>query len=88
MNSTWIVNVMDKVGFSCYDVIDVLELIDLGDTYNLITGGGDIFLEKNMCVVNKKVINEYSHIISIEYNTDTLSVYMERVEPLAEEIAC
>jgi hypothetical protein len=82
----WIINIIDKIGFSCYDVIDIQEVVDLGDTYDLITGRGDIFLEKDYCIVNKKIINEYSYISTIEYNTDYLNVYMERLEPIVDEM--
>ena len=82
------VNVIDKVGFSCYDVVDILDVVDLGDTYNLITGTGDIFLDKEYCYVAKKITGEYSFISSIEYNTESLNVYIESVETLEGVIAC
>lgn len=63
--------VMDKIGFSCYSTIQVLELVDLGDTYNLITDNGDVFLEKDRCVVTDH---------SIEYEGNGLSVWLEWVE--------
>ena len=82
------VNVIDKVGFSCYDVVDILDVVDLGDTYNLITGTGDIFLDKEYCYVTKKIMGEYSFVSSIEYNTESLNVYIESVETLEGVIAC
>ena len=71
----WIINIMDKIGFSCYDVIDA-EIIDLEDTFNLITSNGDIWLEKDYCYIKytKGIIQ------SIEYNTESISILIERID--------
>ena len=70
MKHKWIINVVDKIGFSCYDVVDIHEVIDLGNTYNLITGTGDIFLDKDYCNITEN---------TIEYNTDYLNIYLEDI---------
>lgn len=70
MKGKWIINIIDKVGFSCYDVTDLIEVVDLGDTYNIITGDGDMFLEKDYCNITDTVI---------EYNTEYINVYLEKV---------
>ena len=70
MKDKWIINIIDKIGFSCYDVVDIREVIDLGDTYNIITTEGDMFLEKDYCNITSEVI---------EYNTDDINVYLEKV---------
>ena len=69
-----LLTVMDKIGFSCYSTIQVLELVDLGDTYNLITDNGDLFLEKDRCVVTSS---------SIEYEGEGLSVWLEWIEDIS-----
>ena len=51
MNGKWLIKIEDKIGFSYYDVIDHLEIVSLGDTYNVITDQGDIFLEKEKCTI-------------------------------------
>lgn len=88
MVEKWMVNIIDKVGFSCYDVWDIHEIVDLGDAYNLITGSGDLFLEKEYCLTTEKIISESLCIVTIEYNTDWLNVYMERMESLASSKVC
>ena len=51
MNGKWLIKIEDRIGFSYYDVIDHLEIVNLGDTYNVITDQGDIFLEKEKCTI-------------------------------------
>lgn len=72
MGNRWIVNIMDKIGFSCYDIVDILEVVDLGDSFNLITGRGDMWLEKDYCNIRDNGI--------IEYSTDYINIYMERID--------
>lgn len=72
MGNRWIVNIMDKIGFSCYDVVDILEIVDLGDSFNLITCRGDMWLEKDYCNIRDNGI--------IEYSTDYINIYMERID--------
>lgn len=72
MGNRWIINIMDKIGFSCYDVVDILEVVDLGDSFNLITGRGDMWLEKDYCNIRGNGI--------IEYSTDYINIYMERID--------
>lgn len=74
MGNKWIINIMDKIGFSCYDVVDILEIVDLGDSFNLITGRGDMWLEKDYCNIRGNGIIE-----SIEYSTDYINIYVERI---------
>jgi hypothetical protein len=70
MKDKWIINIIDKIGFSCYDVVEVFEVVDLGDTYNIITAEGDIFLEKDYCYISGGVV---------QYNTEFINVYMEKI---------
>lgn len=71
MGNKWIINIMDKIGFSCYDVVDILEIVDLGDSFNLITGRGDMWLEKDYCNIRGNII---------EYSTDYINIYIERID--------
>lgn len=70
MNGKWMVNIIDKIGFSCYDVTNVLEIVDLGNTYNIITDEGDMFLQKDYCTIEENII---------EYNTEHINVYLARI---------
>ena len=81
MGNRWIINIMDKVGFSCYDVMDIMEIVDVGDTFNLVTGRGDMWLEKDYCFVRE----DDGKIMSIEYSTEYINVYVERISE--EEIS-
>lgn len=38
--------ITNKAGFSCYTTINVDEVMELGDSYNIIAGGAEIFLPK------------------------------------------
>lgn len=75
----WVINIIDKIGFSCFNTIQVLELVDLGDTYDIITDDGDIFLEKDYCYVVMKPLGEFKYLEKIEYSTEHLEVYLERI---------
>ena len=79
----WSINVVDKVGFSCYDIIDVREIIDMGDSYNIITTMGDIFIEKEYC--NMDEINDI--ITKIEYAAADVEIYIERLDTLEYSMA-
>lgn len=68
------INVIDKVGFSCYDVIDILEVVDIGDQFNIITGTGDIWIEKDYCNITYTPIG---NINTIEYNNNYVNVFIE-----------
>lgn len=84
MGNNYIVNVMDKIGFSCYDVVDVQEIVDLGSTFNVITGRGDMFIDKEYCVVRRVG----AQIESIEYDGEGVNVYIERLpDPNTESTA-
>lgn len=79
----WSINVVDKVGFSCYDIIDVREIIDMGDSYNIITTTGDMFIEKEYCN-----IDEINNIITkIEYTAADVEIYIERLDILDYSMA-
>lgn len=76
MGNNWIINIIDKIGFSCYDVVDVREIVDIGNTYNVVTDQGDMWLEKDYCVVKYGKAN---NIISIEYNTEHINILIENL---------
>lgn len=39
--------ITNKVGFSCYTTINVDEVVELGESYNIIAGGTEIYLPKD-----------------------------------------
>ena len=62
--------ITDNNGFSYYDTILIMEIIKLGDTYNIITNNGDIFISE-----------EYSKFINpntIIYKNNNVSMYIEK----------
>lgn len=71
MDNKYIINIIDNIGLNYYDVIDILEIIDLGDTYNIITNNGDLFLYKDYLNI---IYNNYNNIESIEYKTDYMAL--------------
>lgn len=71
MDNKYIINIIDNIGLNYYDVIDILEIIDLGDTYNIITNNGDLFLYKDYLNI---IYNNYNNIESIEYKTDHMAL--------------
>ena len=83
----WSINVVDKVGFSCYDVIDVREIIDMGDSYNIITTTGDMFIEKEYCNIDEIIVGENIIITKIEYTAADVEVYIERLDTLDYSMA-
>lgn len=66
----YIINVVDSKGFSWYSTITIREIIKLGDTYNIITENGDIFISED----NSKFINS-----CIIYKKNELTVYIEKI---------
>lgn len=64
---------IDKIGFSYYDVVDICEVIDLGDTYNLITTKGDIFVDKD----NANITINNNVLQCVEYTGNDLSVFID-----------
>lgn len=71
MGNKYIINVIDNIGLNYYDVINILEIIDLGDTYNIITNNGDLFLYKDYLNI---IYNNYNDIEFIEYKTDHIAL--------------
>ncbi len=63
--------ITEKIGFSCYDVVYVECIKDLGDSYNVIAGDLDMFLDKEYCDVTDH---------SIVYRDNNMEVYLEEVE--------
>lgn len=61
---TYTISVIDHRGLSYYDEIQVCEVVDLGDTYNLITTKGDMFLEKDFThiVVEKGIVRRVEYV--------------------------
>lgn len=83
----WSINVVDKVGFSCYDIIDVREIIDMGDSYNIITTMGDMFIEKEYCNMDEIIVGENIIITKIEYTAADVEIYIERLDTLEYSMA-
>lgn len=76
MGNKWIINVADKIGFCSYDILDILEVVDIGEAYNLITGAGDMWLEKEHCVIN---YDSMGNIENIEYDSEAINVWIEKM---------
>ena len=66
----YIINVVDSKGFSWYSTITIREIIKIGDTYNIITENGDIFISED----NSKFINS-----CIIYKNNEVMVYIEKI---------
>ena len=66
----YIINVVDSKGFSWYSIITIREIIKIGDTYNIITENGDIFISED----NSKFINS-----CIIYKNNEVMVYIEKI---------
>lgn len=65
----WIINITDKVGLTCYDVIDIMDVVDMEDTYNVMAGTFDLYLAKEYCTVTNN---------TIIYKTNDLDVLIEK----------
>lgn len=65
------IHITDKIGFTYYDIINISDVIDLGDTYNIITDIGDMWLDKDNCYI---IYNNMGNIESLEYNTPQSNV--------------
>lgn len=64
----WTLTIVNKTGFSCYTIIDIDEIMDMGDSYNVVANGMEIWMDKEHCVVKPECIH---------YNSPTLEVYLE-----------
>lgn len=61
----WVISIIDKSGFSYYDTIDMPEIIDLGNTYNIVTNMGDMFLAKDNCTIGDDIIQYQGKDINV-----------------------
>lgn len=52
----WTINLADGKGFSYCDILQIDEMVEIGSTYNLVTDMGDMWLEKDRCVVGEDFI--------------------------------
>lgn len=55
-------------GFTCYEVLDIDEVVELEDSYNIIAGNTEMFLNKDHCVIGRDVII---------YRDNDIEVYLE-----------
>lgn len=55
-------------GVSCYTVIDIDNIIELDDCYNIIGGDTDIFIEKDKCIIDDS---------KIIYKNNNIELYLE-----------
>ena len=74
------ITIIDKVGFSCYSTINIIDIADLGDTYDLITDDGDIFMEKDKCYIYTKAGGKNRYATSIEYKSHDIEVYIDDMD--------
>lgn len=65
-------------GFSSYQVIEIDNIMDLGDCYNIVWGNNEIFINKDGCVITEE---------SITYKGDNIEIYIDRIDLDDEEIA-
>lgn len=56
------INIVTAKGFCYYDIINMEDVVDLGDSYNIMTTTGDIFIDKDCC--------------NIEYRDDYMIIYL------------
>ena len=69
------INVEGRGGFSYCDIIQVREVLDVGDSYNLVTDMGDMWMEKKYCfMVRDDDILRYA-----EYRGSWMTVYVEEI---------
>lgn len=55
-------------GFSCYEVINIENIIDLGDSYNIVWGDNEMFIDKDGCSITDN---------NIIYKNNDVEVYIE-----------
>lgn len=65
--------ITNKCGFCCYSVIDADQIIDLGDCYNVVAKGIELFIDKNSCNGGR----DWDGVVPLHYTTSTLQVYLE-----------
>lgn len=52
----WTINLADGCGFTYSDMVRIDEIVEIGDTYNLVTDMGDMWMEKNKCYMTENYI--------------------------------
>jgi len=45
----WTMNLADGKGFNYFDMVQIDEIVEVGDNYNLVTDMGDMWLNKDHC---------------------------------------
>lgn len=69
----WEITINDAQGFNYFGVIDIVNILDMGDFYNImVEDGADIYLHKKDCVIRSNIIIYRGNIsLVIEYMGDT-----------------
>lgn len=67
---TWYITIVDKSGFTLYDVVDDIDFSvnDIGEAYNVVAGNKEMWLNKEHCSFNDH---------HIYYRTDQLEILIE-----------
>lgn len=67
----WLLSITDNNGFYNYNTVEIEDIIDMGDSYNImLTNNNELFLDKQHCSVTDK---------KIYYNNKNLEVLLEVV---------
>lgn len=67
----WLLTISDNKGFYGYQNIILEDIVDMGDSYNIMfMGNNELFLDKQYCSVTDQ---------KIYYNNDSIEVLLEAV---------
>ena len=70
-NDTWIYSISDGVNMMCFMTVEMVGIIDMGDSYNIVFNNGELFVGKDCFFSPDK----------IEYKNGDLYICLERDIP-------
>lgn len=72
--TTYTMHLTDGKGFDYYDVVDIHEIVIIGDTYNLVTDIGDMWIERDCCY---RYCDDNGKLQYLEYRGSWFTAYFE-----------
>ena len=74
--TTYTMHLTDGKGFDYYDVVVIHEIVTIGNTYNLVTDMGDMWIEKDNCY---RWYGDNEVLQYLEYRGSWFTAYFERM---------
>lgn len=75
VTAKYVISITDNMYLNYFDIIVITNIIDTGNTINIVTEKGDIFIDKKYCTISMDSNNNPQYISGI---TDNMEIYLEK----------